>query len=200
MNKRYIHHVWRKLRPISFWYFLAAFLVFATIGIFALRQNNLKAIELRNKVLEVDKENGDIEGALREIREFVYSHMNADLSAGTNIQQPIQLKYSYERLIEVEKKRVEKANENVYTRAQTYCEKKYPASTSGGPRVPCIQEYVTSNGEKQKSIPDALYKFDFVSPVWSPDLAGWSLLLAGVFLLLFIVRFGIERWLKFELN
>ena len=179
---------------------MAAFLVFATIGIFALRQNNLKAIELRNKVLEVDKENGDIEGALREIREFVYSHMNADLSAGTNIQQPIQLKYSYERLIEVEKKRVEKANENVYTRAQTYCEKKYPASTSGGPRVPCIQEYVTSNGEKQKSIPDALYKFDFVSPVWSPDLAGWSLLLAGVFLLLFIVRFGIERWLKFELN
>jgi hypothetical protein len=200
MDKRYLHHVWRKLRPISYWYFLLLFVVFGVIGAFALRQNNLTAIRLRDQVAKVDKENGDVEMALRELRAHVYGHMNANLSSGTGIQHPVQLKYRYERLVAAEKARVDNANKNIYTKAQRYCERKYPASTSGGPRVPCIAEYVTKNGEKQKSIPDDLYKFDFVSPIWSPDLAGFSILLSGIFLLLFLIPFGMERWLKYELD
>jgi hypothetical protein len=200
MDKRYLHHVWRKLRPISYWYFFGLFVIFGVIGVFAMRQNNLTAIRLRDHVAEVDKENGDVETALRELRAHVYGHMNANLSSGTGIQHPVQLKYRYDRLVAAEKARVDKANKNIYTNAQRYCERKYPASTSGGPRVPCIAAYVTKNGEKQKSIPDDLYKFDFISPVWSPDLAGFSLLLSGICLLLFLVRFGMERWLRYELD
>jgi hypothetical protein len=46
--------------------------------------------------------------------------------------------------------------------------------------VPCIQQYVQSHSKTAvtATIPDALYKFSFVSPSWSPDLAGWSLLIA----------------------
>ncbi len=200
MDKRYLHHVWRKLRPISYWYFLVLFVIFAVIGAFALRQNNLTAIHLRDQVSVVDKENGDVEGALRELRAHVYGHMNANLSSGTGIQHPVQLKHRYDRLVAAEKARVDKANRNIYTKAQRHCERKYPASASGGPRVPCIAEYVTKHGEKQKSIPDDLYKFDFISPMWSPDLAGFSILLSGIFLVLFVIRFGMERWLKYELD
>ncbi len=200
MNKRKLHHVWVKLKVVNYWYFFAAFVVFGAIGIFALRHNNLTAIRLRDEVLRADEQNGDVEAALRDLRGFVYGHMNADLSAGTGIQQPIQLKYRYERLVEAEKKRVEKANENVYTAAQRHCERRYPGSFYGGPRVPCIEEYVTKNGQKEQPIPDDFYKFSFVSPRWSPDLAGISLLLAGMSLLLFLARFTLERWLKLELS
>ncbi len=199
-NKRQLRHFWAKIRGVSHWYFFAGFVAFAVIGVFALRQNNLTAIHLRDELLKVDEEGGDVEGSLRNLREFVYSHMNADLSTGTGVQQPVQLKYSYERLVAAEKARVEKANENVYTAAQKYCESKYPGSFSGGPRVPCIRDYVTNNGVKEQPVPDDFYKFSFASPRWSPDLAGISILLAGIFLVVFIIRFVLERWLKLELT
>lgn len=200
MDKKKLHHFWVRIRALSHWYFLAAFIVFSLIAVFALRQNNLTALRLRDQVLEVDKQNGDVEAALKELREFVYAHMNADLSAGTGIQQPVQLKYRYERLVAVEKARIEKANQSIYTAAQKHCEQKYPGSFSGGPRVPCIAEYVSKRGVKEQPIADDLYKFDFVSPRWSPDLAGLSIVLAGLFLFLFVVRFTLERWLKLELS
>lgn len=200
MDKSKLHHFWKRLRPFSYWYFFIGFVVFATVGVFALRANNLRAIELRDQVLSVDEQNGDVEAALTELREFVYSHMNADLSSGTGIQQPVQLKYRYERLVEAEKARVEQSNSNIYTAAQAHCEALYPGSVSGGPRVPCIEQYVAEHGTTESAIPDALYKFSFVSPRWSPDLAGWSLVIAAIFFVLFVLRFILERWIKFELH
>lgn len=200
MNKRHLRRFYNKIAPINIWIFFGLFLAFSVIAAFALRQNNLTALELRDKVTAADKANKGTEEALKELREFTYSHMNADLSNGTNIQQPVQLKYEYERLVAKEKARVEKANEQIYTNAQKYCEKKYPGSFSGGPRVPCIANYVKNNGDREKEIPDALYKFDFVSPVWSPDLAGFSVLFALIFLGLFILRYILDKWLRIELH
>jgi hypothetical protein len=154
---------------------------------------------LRDAVIEADKNNADVETPLRVLREHVYSHMNADLSTGTGVQQPVQLKYRYDRLVAAEKARVEGANGNIYTQAQAECEKRYPAGqvgASGGGRITCIQDYVSSRGVSENPIPDALYKFDFVSPVWSLDLAGISLLISVLCFLLFVVRFTLEKWLQ----
>ncbi len=201
MNKRKLHHLWVKLRPVSYWYFLILCLVSLSFGILALRQNNLAALRLRDKVIAVDKQNGDVEAALRELRSFIYGHMNAGLGKGpTAIKPPIQLKYRYERLLAAEKARVSAQNEKIYTDAQAYCEQHIPAGLSGGGRVPCIQQYVSEHGIKEQPINDALYKYDFVSPIWSPDLAGFSLLFSGVFLLLFIARFSLDKWLVAKFN
>lgn len=200
MSKRYLRHVWKKLRPINTWYFFAAFVVFLAIGTYAIRQNNVRSIELREAVLEADKNGGDVEGALTELREHIYAHMNAGLSSST-LQQPIQLKYRYERLLEEQQQRVAEANSELYAAAQSYCEQQFGAGSLQDQRVPCVQQYITErSGENIKEIPDALYKFDFVSPRWSPDVAGWSLLLAGVFLALFLIRFLTERWFRAELK
>lgn len=196
MKKRELHHIWRKIHILSYWYFFAAFLVFAGVAVFALRQNNLNAIKLRDNVSEVDKANGDVEAALKQLREYVYGHMNTNLSTGTSIQQPVQLKYRYERLVAAEKVRVEAENSKIYSDAQSTCEKLYPGSFSGGPRVPCIESYVTTHGAKQQPITDALYKFNFESPRWSMDLAGVSIVLSALFFVLFVLRFLIERWLR----
>jgi hypothetical protein len=80
-------------------------------------------IQLREKVYEADKSNGDVNTALNNLRRYVYGHMNTNLSSGGNaIKPPIQLKYSYERLQATEQKRVDNANSNVYTQAQLYCQ------------------------------------------------------------------------------
>lgn len=192
--------LWDRFRDASLWFFLTGFIVFSVIAVFALRQNNLRAIELRDEVLRADQSKGDVEEKLRELREFVYSHMNADLSSGTGVQQPVQLKYRYDRLVAQEQQRVEKANEAIYTKAQAACEQQLPSGFSGGTRVACIEEYVLNNGEKEREIPDELYKFSFVSPRWSPDLAGWSIVVATLFFGATIVKFGLDRWVKSDLQ
>jgi hypothetical protein len=200
MNKRRLHHYWTKLRSVSPWYFLVLFVVSAALSVYALRSNNLRMIELRDAVVAADERGGDTEAALRDLREFVHSHMNTDLASGRNaIRPPVQLKFRYERLVAEEKKRVAASNAQIYTRAQEICEQRFPAGLSGGRRVPCIEQYVTQNGVREQSIPESLYKFDFVSPYWSPDLAGWSIVASGLFLLLGVSRFGMERWIKSEL-
>ncbi len=199
MSKRKLHHLWTRIRPISYWYFLAGFIIFGLVFVFAYRQNNITALKMRDNVLEVDKQNGDIEAALKGLREFTYGHMNAELSGGANnIYPPIQLKYRYERLVEEQKKRT---SGDTYNEAQRYCEQQMPQGLSGGNRISCIQAYVDSHPvQQQVSIPDGVYKFNFASPAWSPDLAGWSLLAALVFLLLFAVRFALEKWLKHQFH
>ena len=148
-------------------------------------------VELKQAVFEADKNDGDIEGALRSLRAFVHAHMNTDLATGANsVRPPIQLKYRYERLVAAERARVNAVNAPIYTQAQQECEKQFPAGTSFADRIACTQRFVEAQTTvKEIAIPDSLYKFDFVSPRWSPDLAGWSMLIAGLSLVLFILRF-----------
>jgi hypothetical protein len=201
MDKRKLHHLWTRLRPVNAMYFLTAAGILLFIGVLAMRQNNLTAIKLRDEVAKVDEADGDVETALRNLREHVYAHMNSDLSGGSsNVQQPVQLKFRYERLIAAEKSRVSQENEKIYNAAQEDCERRFPQGLSGGGRVPCIEEYVSSRSLKEQPIPDALYKFDFAAPAWSPDLAGISLVLSAIFLLLFFVRLALDWWIKARIN
>lgn len=199
MSKRSLRRAWQRLQLINTWYFFGLFIIFLLIGVVTVRHNNLRSIELRDAVIKADANNGDVETALRNLREHMYTHMNAGLSSGS-FKQPIQLKYRYERLVEAEKQKTGDGQQ-IYAEAQKYCEERFGQGSLREGRVPCVQQYVSQHSGGQVSqIPDSLYKFDFVSPTWSPDLAGWSLLLAGVFLALFIIRFLTERWFKAELK
>lgn len=204
MNKRHLHHIYTKLRVVSYWYFLIACIVFGLIAALALRQNNLTALHMRDDVLKVDQQNGDIETSLRKLREYIYGHMNTDLASSSTVYPPIQLKYRYERLVAAEKARVAGANTStIYNDAQKYCETTQPQSFYGAGRLPCVQNYIDTHPlsqVKENPIPDSLYKFDFASPMWSPDLAGFSVLFFALFLVLFIIRLGLERWFRHELH
>jgi len=177
------------VRPV---YLFAAAGVSCVVCIAALRNNNLHMVQLRSAVYAADKSDGDISGALTNLQHYVTSHMNTDLTPGGNtVYPPIQLKYTYERL-QASAAAASTGNEQTYSDAQAYCEQQDSTDFSGRNRVPCIQEYVKSHGGAvPDAIPDSLYKFDFVSPIWSPDLAGWTLIstavlaLAGAGLLLF---------------
>jgi hypothetical protein len=144
--------------------------------------------QLRDQVYAADKDGGDVEGALQQLRAYVHTHMNTSLASGDGVYPPIQLKYTYQRLQQAEKDRVAAVNASVYTEAQVYCEQQNPTSFSGGARVACIEQYVTTHSTKEQTIPSALYKFDFVSPSWSPDLAGFSLAISVLLGFALLVR------------
>lgn len=175
-TKRLLYRIWKHVRRVEPTYLLVVLAIFVSVTAIALRANYQTMTELRQAVYKADKEGGDVEAALRDLRKHVYAHMNTDLSSGsTGVYPPIQLKYTYERLLAAELAKAQSASGQIYSEAQAYCEKLHPESYSGGPRVPCIRDYVASrSGSPAKTIPDSLYKFDFTSPRWSPDLAGWG--------------------------
>jgi hypothetical protein len=201
MNKRYLHHLWTRIRPVSYWYFLVAAAVCFMVFLYAYRQNNLTMIQLRENVFTADKADGDVETALRELREYVYGHMHTELSSGDNpIKPPIQLKYRYERLAAAEKAKTDSGNKDLYATAESICEAKFPAGQLANGRVQCVQEYVSSHAMSTQAVPEGLYKFDFVSPRWSPDLAGWSLVFTIALTFLALVRVLLEFWFRSQLH
>jgi hypothetical protein len=188
MNKRHLHHLWTKVRWIKPWYFLILAAAFTVICIFALRANNQHMIKLRDAVYTADKNNTDVQKPLQALQAYVTTHMNTNLSTGTSVYPPIQLKYTYERLVQAQTDKLTQENAGLYSEAQAHCEALNSTDFSGRNRVPCIEQYVQSHtAEPVKQIPDALYKFSFVSPRWSPDLAGWSMLAAIASAVLFVV-------------
>jgi hypothetical protein len=177
-----------------FWLILALLICSSLIFVFALRANNQRMVVLRGQVYAADKANQGIDVALNNLRAYVYGHMNTNLTGGSNaIRPPIHLKYTYDRLEAVEQQRVKAVNSQIYTDAQNYCQTQNSTDFSGRNRVPCVQDYVTSHGVQARAIEPALYQFDFVSPVWSPDLAGWSLVASLVLLLTLIYISIINR-------
>jgi hypothetical protein len=198
MDKRRLHHTWTKIRWLKPWYLLALAIISTVICVSALRANNEHMVKLRQDVYAADKDNGDVAAALKNLQSYVTAHMNTNLSSGTGaVYPPIQLEYTYQRLVDAQNSANTPSNQ-LYTEAQHYCEGQDPVDFSGHNRVPCIEQYVESHGgsQQQPAIPDALYKFDFVSPSWSPDLAGWSLLIAATSWLLFVASLIVRWWFK----
>ncbi len=198
MNKRKLHHLWTRIRHIKPWYFLVIAAASGVICVFALRANNEHMIKLRDDVHAADQAGSDVQGPLRALQAYVTTHMNTDPGAGQNgVYPPIQLKYTYDRLVKAANDQFAQANSQLYSDAQKLCEQQNPTDFSGRNRVPCITQYVqTHSPTKEPAIPDALYKFAFVSPGWSPDLAGWSMVLAVLGGLLFITTFAAHRWFR----
>jgi hypothetical protein len=195
MDKRRLYHIWKGLRPIRPRYFFIAAGVSLAVSGFALRSNYQHMTKLRAAVYQADKDNGDVSKALTNLQHYVVRHMNTDLTTGPNpVYPPIQLQHTYER---IRAESTKANNSQIYTQAQAICEQQNPNDFSGRNRVPCIEAYVESHGVvRTQQIPDSLYKFDFLSPIWSPDLAGWSLVATTVFLIAGTVLWIVDRRLK----
>jgi hypothetical protein len=180
-----------KIKPL---YFLVLAVTSGVICLFALRANNEHMIKLRSAVYSADMNDTNVSLALQQLQAYVTTNMNTDLSSGKgSVYPPIQLKYTYERLQQEESSQAAASNADLYTQAQNYCQAQIPTGFSGRYRVPCIEQYVEAHDSSLPAIPDALYKFDFVSPSWSPDLAGWSLLVTSISAVLFVLTFAATK-------
>jgi hypothetical protein len=162
-----------------------------TSGIYFLRQNNIEALNLYDKVIKADKYGGDLNGALTELQKFSSSHMN------TQLRQPVQLVETYNRaVLEAIKKDQQSTPENeiLYQEAQQECSKKGVPYTA---IAECASNYVLSRidpnydptSPHNYQMPDqAQYTYSFSSPYWTPDIAGLSLALFLISLWVLVFR------------
>jgi hypothetical protein len=197
MDKRKLHHIWTKIRLIKPWYIFVLLIITTTVSIYSLRQNNLQMVKLRDAVYSADKNNTDVSAALEALQAFVTTNMNTNLASGPNAPYPpIQLEYTYTRLEAANTQSASNTNQALYTNAEDYCQQAIPNGFSGRYRVSCIEQYITSHGVVVQTIPASLYEFSFLSPRWSPDLAGWSLLVSIVLGATFIVDVALRRLIR----
>ena len=200
-DKRRLRYDYKHLKRIKPIYFLILAVFFLVLMVYGLRQNYSEMVRLRTAVATADEENSDVEGALRGLRGFVYNHMNTNLSSGNiSIKPPIQLKYRYERLVKKEQAKADQVNKGVKQKGEQVCRAKYPAGIYNNLRVSCVAAYIRDHSVKPNPIPEELYKFDFISPSWSPDLAGISLVLFLLTIVAMIIRIALGYWYDFRLE
>jgi hypothetical protein len=177
-------------------YMIPILVLLVALSAYELRQNNLHMITLRNQVLQADKNDGNVNQALNNLRKYVYSHMNTNLSSGNNpIYPPIQLKYTYQRLLVAAQAKATAQNNQYYSEAQNYCNNQNPSYT---PRelTTCEEDYYLAQPHTIVNVPAALYEFDFTPPIWSPDVAGFSVLATLIVLLLTIIIVVLQLFYK----
>ncbi len=167
---------------IKVWHFLLFFVLSIPISAYLLRQNNLKMLSLRDQVLQVDSETGDITKIapyIKELGNYVLNHMNTNFGR-------IELPGTFNKEVDKIRKAAEisgAVDAKIYKRAQIKCEDPYIPLTA---RAQCIQDYVVSNAKQGTNISDlvfpdkSLFSYSFVSPTWSPDFAGFSVVLSIV--------------------
>lgn len=200
-RKRKLNYDYKRLKSIKEQYLLIPAVFFLLLGIYGMRQNYAEMVRLRTAVTKADRQNGDVNTALDNLRKFVYSHMNTDLSGGNaSIKPPIQLKYRYERLAKAEQEKADTANAKIKKKAEQICLSKYPGYIYNSARVNCVTRYIGDHSVKPNLVSSDLYKFDFISPAWSPDLAGISLLISVTFFSAVIVRAAAGLWYRFRLS
>ena len=196
MDKGKLHYRWRQLKRIKIWQLLIAVVVLSALSGYLLRQNSLGMIARRKAVVAADEKNGDVEKSLIELRSYMMRHMN------TRMSEPLQLKSSYERAVQQQVDAAAKSgNVNdtaAYQRAQTECR-----TSNTVTYAQCVIDktsQVAPGADPVTQIappPVELFSYQFYTPVWSPDLAGFAVLLLFLTLLLLIVRVVGERiaWL-----
>lgn len=185
-----------KLRAVPTPILFGATIVSLSVCAFALRANNQHMLELRQAVYSADEQGGNVQAALVGLQSYVIAHMNTSLdSDSSGVYPPVQLKFTYDRLVQARSEKLATTNAQTYNEAQKFCEQQNPNDFSGRNRVPCIEQYVEKAGLTLPPIPDALYKFSFASPAWSPDLAGWSAVTSVVLALSTVVT-AARRFIK----
>lgn len=173
------------------WQLAILLIVFVLVSAFLLRQNNLEMIKKRNLVLQADEQNGDVEKALSELQKYVLSHMNTSLG-----QNGIYLEHTYQRAYDravQEGLKDDSASRNLYEQADQACQAVFNRTYSFPAYTQCVAERLTEESSNDPlsnvALPSVdIFRYNFVSPVWSPDFAGFSVLITGVIAVLLVFR------------
>lgn len=188
-DKRRIRRGIGWLQRVHTWQLVLLLVLVGLLAATFLRLNNIGMIERRTAVLNADKA-GDQEvtrARLFDLQRYSASHMNA--ASGT-----IYLESQYQR--DIEKAVAAAANsgqaENVNVLADRACKERFSGYSQA--YAQCFYDEMAkfpANDEApdKASLPSAsLYRHDFASPAWSPDFAGFALVLGGFIVLLIVTR------------
>ncbi len=181
----------KKLQYVKTWQLVILLIIALLVAATFLRLNNIGMVERREAVFSADQEGNQtiLIQRLYDLQRYVSAHMNTDLGQGVPLQA------SFNRDLEAWNKTQygdDNPNGNIYQKAQDVCA---PQFNSWSPAyVLCISselaKYPPAEGTASDSSRprEATYVHNFASPLWSPDFAGWSVVVCALILLLIIIR------------
>ena len=209
---------------IKTWMLLILLVPMLFVDATLLRYNHIRMTELRDAVLAADAEENDekLASALTELKEFVFHDIVINITEENGTQKvefgtgPFYLEHLYIRnankALEEARARLtgdDNPNGNVCGQAAAVCDAEARANgwTWASPGyMNCMmnetQKYPAA-GEIHDTImanlpSTELYRRDYASPIWTPTLTGWMILLTAVVIVVIIIRILI--WIVLRLS
>lgn len=177
-EKRTVRRTIKTIQKVKTWQLIVLLILSGFITATFLRLNNVGMIQRRDAVIAADKAGDDsaTKNRLIELQHYVASHMNT----GKN---DVYLASRYERDKEALIKAAATTSDNSVINAEVdaICKPQFSGYSQG--YVECFaREYAKyapgDDPVSQVSSPDPdKYRFVFASPLWSPDFAGFSLIM-----------------------
>lgn len=189
-DKRTIRRELHQLGKIKTWQLVILLILCAFVAATFLRLNNTGMVERRNALEGADK-SGDansITARLYDLQRYSASHMNASTGA-------VYLQESYNRDARKAMAGTSTAggSQSPQAKADAICNPQLHTHGYSLEYQNCMLNELTKAGQvvdpSGLKLPSpALYRYNFISPVWSSDFAGWSLVVCALILLVIIVR------------
>ena len=182
----------KNLQRIKTWQLIVLLVISGFVSATFLRLNNIGMVERREGVLSADKQ-GDEEIIIKrlyDLQRHVSAHMNTELGRG------VYLESSYARDLQNWQSSQYgdgNPNGNIYKKAQEVCAPQFRSysaaylqcTTSELAKYPAATDPATDTSKPRQEA----YIHAFSSPLWSPDFAGWSVIVFVIILGLIVVRF-----------
>ncbi len=181
----------KDLQRIKTWQLVIILVIVGFIAATFLRLNNIGMVQRRDAVISADKAGNEeaLINRLSNLQRYVATHMNTDLGRG------VYLEHSYNRDFQAWQENqygTTNPNGNIYKKAQEVCAPQFSSysyaylqcTTNELAKYPAAADPASDTSKPRQES----YIHSFASSVWSPDFAGWSVLVFGVVLLLILIR------------
>lgn len=199
----------KRLSQIKTWQLVILLIMSGFISATFLRLNNVGMVERRESVENADKA-GDIvnlQQRLYDLQRYVSTHMNADPG---KIALDHTYKQMYDRkLKEFEEEIKNQSNNDTVSKVRAVCDARAQQGGYGRFTTQADPRYINCINEEWAKYPAAKvtnlqfeapstepYYHTFVSPIWSADYAGWSLLVTIFIAMIIVMRLVVLGMLK----
>lgn len=190
-DKRRVRKTIKELQRVKTWQLLVLLLLAGFISATFLRLNNIGMVERRTAVIAADKVGDETKTIQRlyDLQQYVSAHMNTDLGKGVYLESTYQK--DWQAVID-RASSDQNPNGNIYKKAQEVCAPRFShystayllCTTGELAKYPAASDPASS----VKAPSPNSYVHDYESPAWSPDFAGWSLVVCAVLVLMIIAR------------
>lgn len=181
----------KDLQRVKTWQLVVLLIIVGFVAATFLRLNSIGMDQRREAVLVADREGNEevIINRLYDLQRYVAAHMNTDLGRGVYLEQS----YNRDQQEWLETQYgASNPNGNIYEKAQEVCAPRYDrfsyayvlCTTNELEKYPAATDPATDTSRPRQEA----YIHSFTSPIWSPDFAGWSVLVFGVILALILIR------------
>ena len=188
-NKRSIKQGIHWLQRVKTWQLLLILVITLLLGATFLRLNNIGMVERRTAVITADKQgNNEITKArLFDLQRYSSAHMNADSGVVYLTEQ-----YQRDTQAAIAAASVNNTANNINAKADAACKAQYAGYSQA--YVQCfaaeLAKYPSGSNAPDKAVlPNpVLYRHSFSSPAWSPDFAGFTIVICFIITVVIVAR------------